>query len=214
MNKKLITLITVGIFSFALSSTSFADSGTLGKSYILPEVLYGQFGDNQLDEDLDAYYGGGVTLNVNLVPHLDLQVGGGYLWADGDRGSVDLSLDQMAGAIGLLAFMDPEAQMTPYAFASFNIVDWEVEAKGPGGTSKQDDTDEGFGGGAGVQFKVTPKFIIDASGNYLDVGDSDSWGADLDFGYWFRSNIQGTLGGSYNFDSEDMSILVGALFTL
>jgi opacity protein-like surface antigen len=212
VNKFISSIITVGILG--AFSTSLADNGTLGKTYVYPEALYGQFGDDQLDDDFGGYYGGGATLNINLIPHLDLQVAGGYLWADGDRGPVDLSLDQTAGAIGLLAFMNPEAQITPYAYGAFNIVDWEVEAKGPGGTNKEGDTDNGYGAGAGIQIKATSKVLIDVSGNYTDIGDSDDWGAALDLGYWFKPNILGTLGASYYFDSEDISISVGALFTL
>jgi len=198
----------------ALSSGSFANDGTLGKHYIAPEFLYGQFGDDQLDDDFGGYYGGGLTLNYNLIPHLDLQAGGGYLWADGDREAVDLEIDQFGAVIGLQAYMNPEERVTPYVFGGFNYIDWEVEARGPGGKSGSDDTDEGFNAGGGIQIKVTPKFLIDASGDYSDVGDSDDWGANLDFGYWIRPGILGTLGSSYNFDSENMSISIGALFTL
>lgn len=211
---KALSAAAAGAAVLALcAGTGWADT-LLGENYVGGSFGVVQFGDDELDD----MFGKGKSLsgfgNINLNANTDLQVGAGYMWADGSSGNLELDTNTIGAGTDLVYFFRPGQQCNPYLKAGLQVIKAEVEVPLYGLTVSQDDTEVGFGAGGGAEFEATKEILLRAGLDYFNVDSEDSFNLTGSFGYWFNPRILGFVGGSYDFESEDKAGEVGLVFKL
>jgi opacity protein-like surface antigen len=213
MNKVMVTILAA--FAIWIVHTLQAEAGTLlGTNYFGTSVAIIQFGDDLQDDVLGTGYGVSAFGNFNLRPNLDLALDVAYVWADGALEGVKLDLSGLGADAGLVYFFKPGEKVNPFLRGGILIVYNEVEGSSGGVTVKDDDTEFGGGGGAGLEFEATEKVLARVALDYSYVDSEDSIPISAQLGYWFSDRVLGAIGGAYDFDSEDLSGEFGVIFTL
>lgn len=186
----------------------------LGSNYVGGSLGLVQFGEDDMDDvfgDATALSGFG---NINMHPNLDLQMGVGYLWADGDYMGAEADMSALDAGANLVYFFKPGQQLNPYLRAGLDVVKAEVEADVFGLTLSKDDTEIGFGGGGGIEFEATREILLRGGLDYFHIDGEGSFDLSGSFGYWFHPHFLGFVGASHNFDSEDTAGQIGLIFRL
>lgn len=214
MSGTLSVAAAAGAAALALIAGTAGADTLLGSNYVGGSFGVVQFGDDQMDD----MFGKGTGLSgfgsMNLNANMDLQVGAGYMWADGSSGDLELDMNSLAAGADLVYFFRPGQRCNPYMKAGLQVVKTELEVPLYGLNISQDDTEVGFGAGGGAEFEATKEILLRAGLDYFNIDSEDSFSLSGTFGYWFNPRILGFVGGSYDFESEDKVGEVGLAFKL
>jgi opacity protein-like surface antigen len=213
MKKKLSAAVLGAAAAFmAFTGAVHADT-LLGKNYVGGSLGMITFGEDDMEvfDDATSLNAFG---NLNLNSNVDLQLGLGYMWTDGNYEGISLDANSLQGKADLVYFFRPERRCNPYLKAGLAVVRSEVEAALLGVKVSEDDTNVGFGAGGGVEFEATKEILLRAGLDYFNVDSDDSVNLSGKAGYWFNPQILGFVGGSYDFESEDKVGEVGMVFKL
>lgn len=213
MSRKLCLALVGAIALVAIAGTSNAEI-RLGKNYVGGSFGIIKFGDDELDEVLGNGYGFDGVANINLNQNIDLNLGGGYLWADGDIEGIEIDFTGIGAGADLIYFFKPGEKVNPYIGAGVTVVKSEVEVSGFGESESEDDTEVGFGGGVGVELEFTEQVLFRFGLDYFNIDSEDSIDLEVEAGYWFNETVMGTISGSYDFDSDDASASIGLILKL
>lgn len=213
MIKKLTTTLMAAMLVAGMVSESRAET-LLGKDYAGGLLEITKFGDDYLDDLLGLGYGLEGFVNVNLHDNIDLNLGLGYLWAEGDDDGVDMEVDGVVVEADLIYFFKPGEKVNPYVSAGLALVDREVEVTVAGDTESDGDTEVGYGAGAGVELELTAKTLLRLGVDYFNIDDEDSVELGGFAGYWFTDRLLGTIGGGYDFEYEDTYARIGFIVEL
>ena len=213
MSRKLSLALVGAIALGTIAGVSDAET-LLGKNYVGGSFRIVKFGDDQLDQLLGNGYGVNGVANINLSQNIDLKLGAGYIWADGDEGGVEIDLTGVAAGGDLIYFFNPNEKVNPYIGVGMAVVNSEVEVSGFGVSESEDDTEVGFGGGVGVELEFTEQVLFRFGLDYFNIDSEDSIDLGIAAGYWFNESVMGSIGGSYDFDSEDAAASIGLILAL
>ncbi len=218
MNKKKCGVSCMVVSLVAIAGTSSAET-LLGKNYVGGAAGMLKFGDDELDDAFGEGKTADLLGNINLTPNIDLQLGAGYLWADGETAGIDYDITGTALDADIVYFFNPDQKVNPYIGAGITHLKVEFEGSGYGISGDYDDTETGFGCEAGVEIEVTKRVLVNVGLDYLyfdddDIDDNDSVDLNTGVGYWFTDQIMGGVSTSYDFDSDDTAASVGLIFKL
>ena len=213
MSKKMC--LVIGLVMVFMSIVGSASAETLlGKNYVGGSFGVFQFGDDELDEAMGNGYGLDVIGNINVTPHIDLQLAVGYVWSDGEAFGIEVDATSIGGSAEYVFFLNPNEKMNPYIGAGIVVVKTEIDISDSSRSTSADETDTGFGGKVGVELEFTEQVLFNFGLGYIYFEDEDSVDLNAGVGYWFNDRIMGALNGSYDFESEDSLASVGLIFKL
>jgi opacity protein-like surface antigen len=213
MSNKLSLTLFGAIAFLAITGTSHAET-LLGKNYIGASFGIVQFGDDDIDDVIGNAYGFSGVANINLNPNFDLNLGGAYVWADGEESGVEIDITSIGGGADLIYSFKPNEQINPYIGAGITVVKSEIEVSALGVSVDEDDTEIGFGAGAGIEIEATEEVLLRVGLNYYNIDSEDSIDASISLGYWFSEKILCAIGGNYDFDTEDAIAEIGIVVKL
>jgi opacity protein-like surface antigen len=201
------------LVALAAAGTSNAET-LLGKNFVQGTFGIVQFGDDVLDEVLGDGFEMGGAWNLNLNPNIDVNLGLGYLWADGSAGGIEADVTGLEASAALIYFFKPNEPVNPYVGAVLVVDKTEVELSTLGVSDDEDDTEAGIGAGAGVEIEATEDILVRLGVDYVYFEDDDGFDALASVGYWFNEQVLGAIGGGYAFESEDLYVEVGLVVKL
>jgi opacity protein-like surface antigen len=189
-----------------------AEPHTLGSDYVRFDLSSGRFGDKELDEALGDYSGTGLTWNLVATSHADLQIGIGYLWADGSQDGVEYDADQVAGGFTLIGYMDPIRNAVPYGYGMLGAFYSGTRARTPEGSETDSRSGSVYAGGAGVEVALSRRVLLDLSAGYAEYGGDGTWAGEAAVGWWATDAVLVSVGGGYQADSEDTTATLGVVW--
>jgi opacity protein-like surface antigen len=211
MKSKLSAAVLGTAMTFMAAGAVQAE-GLLGQNYLGGYLALVQFGDDAMEEMFDDGTSLTAIGNINLRPHLDLQVGASYLWSDGDYMGFGVDMSSSAAEADMVWFFLPGERLNPYVKGGLRLVKNEVEIDVFG--ASEDESDVGFGGGGGLEFEASRDIVLRGGLDYFHVDSEDSINLSGYAGYWFNRQVVGFIGADYDFESENKAGKIGMAFRL
>ena len=202
--KPMLGTILIVILMTMIAGSCYAD-GLLGREYIGFEVGVTKPGDDMVEEVDDSILGVGGAINLPLSSNLDFNFSIGYSKAEGDYLGVDVEITATTYLGRLLYHFTPEQSTNPFIVVGVGLVQSEVEAKLMGFVEEEDEDDTLFTVAAGVEVNLSDKSVFRPGIGFATIDDEDDFNAGAEIIIWVDNAVFVSFGGSYWFDSEDMS---------
>ncbi|QBG49174.1 porin family protein [Verrucomicrobia bacterium S94] len=207
---KITRIIPCAVLALAVA-VQVADAETLlGKNYIGGSFGIIQFGNDFLDDVFGTGKGVQGSGNIVLHEHVDLNLTGGYLWADGDFLGLDADVSVFSGGAYLVYHFLPGEKINPFLNVGAGAVRTEIEVAG----FEEHETDASFDVGGGVEIEATEAVLFRGSVDYTTIDNDDDVTLSATLGYWFTEQLLGGAGFSYTIDGEDITGDISLTFTM
>lgn len=212
MHRRVLSLLA--ILGLMTALTPLRAETLRGSNYIGTSFGSVKFGNDLMDDALGLGYGLSGLANIPLSGRVDLSIGVGAIWSDGDLDGVDFHLRGVGAGTDLIYSLRPGTKINPYISAGISAVRDTLRISILGEKRDYVDSDVGGGGAVGLEVDVAPPMLLrlGAGYQYIDGGDSVNVGGLL--GYGFSKNLMGTLGGGYNFNSENRTARIGLILKM
>ena len=159
------------------------------------------------DDGSQHGYHAGMTYNRNLSESVDYQLSLSSSWVDDYLGSgIDFNVNVDQLSTGLIWFKSCD-EMT-YKFVEMDLIVQQLDI-----SSLPSRTDLGVGINAGIEKMINENVLTRAAANYSYVNspyvNEDSFGVDVEVGYWINDKVLAGVGAAYSFTADSALASLG-----